>query len=67
MLETWTTACEYPLVVSTPTTASVLPIPYAEPPSMILTSVIVPPESKVILAVACLPVVDEPIDTSLAL
>ena len=51
----------------TPTTASVFPIPYALPPSIILTAVIVPLESTVSFAVALTPVVEVPIPTNFAL
>ena len=54
-------------MVATPTTARVLPIPYAEPPSMILTLVTPPEASTSILAVASTPVVDDPMLTSFAL
>ena len=54
-------------MVSTPTTFIVLPMPYAEPPSITLTAVIVPLPSTVSFAVACFPVVEDPIEISLAL
>ena len=54
-------------MVPTPTTARVLPIPYALPPFIILTALISPLALKVILPVACLPVTDAPIETNLAL
>ena len=44
-----------------------LGIPYAEPPSITLTAVIVPLLSTVSFAVACLPVTDDPIETNCAL
>ena len=55
------------MVVATPTTVRVLPIPYAEPPSIILTAVIVPEPSNVIFAVAFEPVVDPANPTNCAL
>ena len=53
-------------VVSTPTTVKVFPIPYADPPSMILTAVIAP-ELTVIFAVAFEPVVEPANPTNCAL
>ena len=55
------------MVVAIPTTANVLPIPYALPPSIILTAVIVPLPLIVTFAVACLPVIEDPNATNLAL
>ena len=57
----------YDVVVAIPTTANVLPIPYALPPSIILTAVIVPLALMVTFAVAYLPVIEEPNATNLAL
>ena len=54
-------------VVSIPTTDKVFPIPYAEPPSIILTSTISPFEPRVILAVAFEPVVEPANPTNWAL
>ena len=50
-----------------PITFIVLPIPYALPPSITMMSLIVPAALTVTFAVACFPVVDAPIETSLAL
>ena len=50
-----------------PVTASVLPIPYAEPPSTILMSEIAPVASISTLAVAYLPVVEPANPTNFAL
>ena len=44
--------------VEIPDTVIVLPIPYALPPSIIFTSVIVPEESTVTFAFACEPTVE---------
>ena len=67
MFSTSTTAATCPVVVAIPTTARVLPIPYALPPSIILTAVTPPVGSTVTLAVAFSPVTDAPIDTNLTL
>ena len=67
ILVTSTIPAVHPVVVATPTTERVLPIPYALPPSIILTSVIEPLASILMFAVALSPVTEVPIPTSLAL
>ena len=66
IVSTLTTPITWLVVVAIPTTVRVLPIPYAEPPSIIVTPVIAP-EVRVIFAVAFEPVVEPAKPTNRAL